>query len=248
LGSDDVNRSWTGRLRGSPLIAVLIIVLGVALLCAGLYVGDRYGQRRAEQRAAATLQPQLGTPEPPGVTIEGFPFLTQLVAGSISEMRVVADQLGETSKAPLILAHAELVMSDVATGDWFKSMTIAHTEGTARIDYAKLSAVAGAPLTYGGEGRLEIVVKTTVVGREVEAVITGSPRLNAKEQTMTLSDAKISVEGVNLPDFTAQALLAALLRPIPLKGMPLGLTVTKVVAVEDGMHVELAGDNLTVSS
>ena len=62
---------------------------------------------------------------------------------------------------------------------------------------------------------MEIVVNTTVVGREVEAVITGLPRLNAKEQTMTLSDAKIAVAGVNLPDFTAQALLAAVLRPIP---------------------------------
>jgi len=30
--------------------------------------------------------------------------------------------------------------------------------------------------------------------------------------------------------------------------MPLGLTVTKLVAVEDGMHVELAGDNQTISS
>jgi hypothetical protein len=125
-------------------------------------------------------------------------------------------------------------------------MTIAHTEGAARIDYAKLSAVAGAPLTYGGEGRLELVVKTTVFRREVEAVISGTPRLNAREQTMTLSDAKISVEGVNLPDFTAQTLLAALLRPIPLKGMPLGLTVTKLVAAEDGMHVDLVGENLKV--
>jgi hypothetical protein len=79
-------------------------------------------------------------------------------------------------------------------------------------------------------------------------VISGSPRLNAKEQTMTLSDARIAVAGVNLPDFTAQALLAALLKPIPLKGMPLGLTVTQIVAAEDGVHVDLAGDNLTVSS
>ena len=243
-----MNRSWTSRLRGSPLVPVLIIVVGVALLGAGLYVGDRYAHRRAEQRVAATLQPKLGTPQAPQVTIEGFPFLPEVASGSIGEMRVVADQVGETTKSPLILAHAELVMTDVATSDWFKTMTVAHTEGTAGIDYAKLSAVAGAPLTYGGEGRLEIVVKTTVVGREVEAVITGSPRLNAKEQTMTLSDAKISVEGVNLPDFTAQALLAALLRPIPLKGIPLGLTVTRLIAVEDGLHVDLVGDKLTISS
>jgi hypothetical protein len=246
LESDDVNRTWITRLRGSPLITVLIVVLGVVLLGAGLYAGDRLGHRRAEQRVADTLQPSLGTPQPPQVTIEGFPFLTQVVSGSIGEMRVLADQLGETNQSPLILAHADLLMTDVATVDWFKTMTIAHTAGTARIDYARLSAVAGAPLTYGGEGRLEIVVKTTVVGREVEAVITGSPRLNAREQTMTLSNAKISVEGVNLPDFGAQALLAALLRPIPLKGMPLGLTVTRIVAAEDGLHVDLAGDDLKV--
>jgi hypothetical protein len=241
-----VNRSWTSRVRGSPLVVVLIIIVGVLLLVAGIYAGDRYAHQRAEQRVAAELQPHLGTPQPPQVDIEGFPFLTQVASGSIGKVRVVADQLGETSKAPLILAHADLVMTDVTTNDWFKTLEVAHTEGTALIDYAKLSSVAGAPLTYGGDGRVEIVVKTTVVRREVEAVISGSPRLNAKEQTMTLSNARIAVAGVNLPDFTAQALLAALLKPISLKGMPLGLTVTQIVAAGDGVHVDLAGDNLTV--
>ena len=79
-------------------------------------------------------------------------------------------------------------------------------------------------------------------------MITGTPRLNAKEQTITLSDARISVAGVNLPDFTAQALLAALLRPIPLKGIPLGLTASRITAAEDGVHVDLVGDNLTVAA
>ena len=95
---------------------------------------------------------------------------------------------------------------------------------------------------------MEIVVKTTIVRREVDAVITGTPRLNADEQTMTLSDAKISVAGVNLPDFTAQALLAALLKPIPLKGLPLGLTVTGISAAEDGVHLAVVAENQTISS
>ena len=54
----------------------------------------------------------------------------------------MADQLGETTKAPVILAHADLVMTDVDTNDWFKSMKVAHTEGTARLDYTKLSSLA----------------------------------------------------------------------------------------------------------
>ena len=53
------------------------------LLLAGLYVGDRYAHRRAEQQVAALLQSQLGTPQPPTVDIEGFPFLTQVAADSI---------------------------------------------------------------------------------------------------------------------------------------------------------------------
>jgi hypothetical protein len=248
LGSNDVNRSSNSRLRGSPLVGVLIIILIAGLLVAALYVGDRYVHRRAEQQIAQLLQTQLGTPQPPMVNIEGFPFLTQVAADSIDRVHVAADQLGETTKAPLILAHADLFMTDVDTDDWFRSMKVAHSEGSARLDYAKLSSLAGAPFAYGGEGRVEIAVNTTVVRREVEAVISGLPRLNAKEQTMTLSDAKIAVAGVNLPDFTAQALLAAVLKPIPLKGMPLGMTVTKIVAAEDGLQVNLVGDNQTIQS
>jgi hypothetical protein len=248
LGSNDVNRSWTSRLRGSPLVGVLIIILIAGLLLAALYVGDRFAHRRAEKQTADLLQTQLGTPQPPMISIEGFPFLTQVAADSIGRVHVVADHLGETTKAPLILAHADLLMTDVDTNDWFRSMKVAHSEGTARLDYAKLSSLAGAPMAYGGDGRVEIAVHTTVVRREVEAVITGLPRLNAKEQTMTLSDAKIAVAGVNLPDFTAQALLAAVLKPIPLKGMPLGMTVTRIAAAEDGLQVDLVGDNQTIPS
>ncbi len=219
-----------------------------ALLCAGVYLGDRYAQRRAEDRVATALQPHLGTPERPQVDIQGFPFMSQIITGSVGKIHIVADELGMTNNAQVILAHADLVMTDVVTKDWFKTMKISHTDGSALLDYTRLSALAGAPLTYGSEGRVQIVHKTTVFGREVDAVITGTPRLNADDQTMTLSDAKISVAGVNLPDFTAQALLAALLRPIPLKGMPLGLTVLSIEAAEDGLHLALTGDNQTISS
>jgi hypothetical protein len=234
--------------RASPLVATLIIVLVVALFGAGLYFGDRFAQHRAEQKAATALQPRLGTPQPPQVDIEGFPFVTQVASRLIDRIHIVADQIGTTNDALLSLAHADLVLTDVATNDWFKTMNISHAEGTALLDYAKLSSLAGAPMTYGSDGRVELDIKTTVLGRDVEAVVSGTPRLNAKEQTMTLSDAKIAVAGVNLPEFTSQALLVALLKPIPLKGMPLGMTVTRITAAEDGVHVDLVGDNLAVSS
>ena len=243
-----MNRTRPRLEWASPLVAILIIILALVLVGAGLYFGDRFAQHRAEQRAATALQPRLGTPEPPAVEIEGFPFLTQVASRSIDRVHVVADQLGTTDETVLALAHADVFFNDVVTNDWFKTMTITHAEGTALLDYAKLSSLAGAPTTYSTDGRVELVMKTTVLGRNVEAVVGGTPRLNAKEQTMTLSDATVSVAGVNLPEFTAQALLAAVLRPIPLKGMPLGMTVTRITAAEDGVHLDLVGDNLAVSS
>jgi LmeA-like phospholipid-binding len=232
----------------SPLVAILIVILGVVLVGAGLYFGDRFAQHRAEQRAATALQPRLGTPQPPRVEIEGFPFVTQVASRTIDRIHIVAEQIGTTNEALLSLVHADLVLTDVVTEDWFKTMKITHAEGTALVDYAKLSSLAGAQMTYSSNGRVELVMKTTVLGREVEAVVSGTPRLNAKEQSMTLSDAKISVAGVNLPEFSSQALLAALLNPIPLKGMPLDMTVTRITAAEDGLHLDLVGDNLAVTS
>jgi hypothetical protein len=43
-------------------------------------------------------------------------------------------------------------------------------------------------------------------------------------------------------------LLAALLKPIPLKGLPLGLTVTGISAAEDGVHLAVVAENQTISS
>jgi DUF2993 family protein len=246
LWTSAVHRSWTNRMRGSRAGHTLIIIL--LLLGTGLYIGDRFAHSHAEQRLSATLQSRLGTLRPPSVDIEGSPFLTQVAADSLRRVHILADQLGETTEAPLIFAHVDLIMTGVESGDWFNRLKVAHTEGVGRLDYAKLSSVAGAPLTYGGQGQLELTVKTTIIGREYEVLISGLPRLNAKEQTMTLSDAKISIAGVNLPNFTGQALLAARLAPIPLRGLPLNLTAIKVSAAEDGLYVDLVGDDVTVSS
>ena len=73
-GSDDVNRLWARLGRGSPFVGVLIIIMILALLCAGLYAGDRYANRRAEHQAAKTLQSELGTPALPQVDIRASPF------------------------------------------------------------------------------------------------------------------------------------------------------------------------------
>lgn len=233
--------------RSSALPALLVVVLVLALIGGGLYLADGYTERRAEREAAVALQQQLGTPTPPAVDIEGRPFLTQVVARSVGTVRVVADNIPATGDGTLPVAHADLVLTDITSTDWFASMTVSHAEGTARIDYAALQGVAGVPLSYVGNGRLQILSTATVVGREVQATIIGAPRLNAEDQTITLSDPEITVAGVDLPGFTADALLRALLKPIPVTGVPLGLRLTSIDPQDSGLYAGVAGDAILIT-
>lgn len=221
---------------------VVLVVLGAAL-----FYADGYTQRRVETGVATDLQRQLGTPDPPVVDIEGAPFLTQVAARSVRTVRVMAQQVGLRSEQTLTVAQVDLVLSDVTTDDWFDTMTASHAEGTARIEYSVLQALAGVPLTYVGDGRVEIVTTTTLFGRDVTARITGRPRLNVNGQTVTLADPEITVAGIDLPEFTAQALLRALLKPIPIGGLPLGLTVTGIDPRDDGIYATVVGDNLPLT-
>jgi hypothetical protein len=223
-----------------PLVAVLVLLGG------GLYLGDGYAEKRAENQAAVELQRQLGTPQPPAVDIEGSPFLTQVAARSIHSVHVVADDVNGTSETLLPIGHADLVLTDVVTADWFASMTVTHAEGTARIDYQDLQRLAKVPLTYVGNGRVRVDATATVVGREVKAQITGTPRLDVEEQTIALGDPHITVAGVNLPGFTAAALLRVLLKPIPITGVPLELRLTSIDPQDSGIHAIVIGDNIPI--
>jgi LmeA-like phospholipid-binding len=233
--------------RRSPLGPLLVVLVVLALVGGGLYLGDRYAEQRVEREVAAQLQSQLGTPAPPAVDIQGRPFLTQVMARSVGTVQVVVDDIPATGDGTLPIAHVDLVLSDVSSTDWFTTMTVSHAEGTARIDYPALQAVAGAPLTYVGNGRLQIVQTATVVGREVKAEITGRPELDAEAQTITLTDPEITVAGVDLPGFTADALLRALLKPIPVTGIPLDLRLSSIDPQEGGLYAGVVGDNIPIT-
>lgn len=228
-----------------PVLLVVVLILG--LLAGGLIVADGYAERRAEQESAAELQRQLRTPELPSVDIQGDYFLPQVATRSLDAIRVVLDDIPAAEDGYLPVAHADLLLTDVTTTDWFASMMVAHAEGTARIDWSALPSVAGAPLRYVGSGRVQVEPTTTVVGREVRATITGIPQLDAQAQTITLTDPKVSVAGVDLPGFTADALLQALLEPIPVTGIPFELRLTSIDPQESGLYAGLAGDKIAVT-
>jgi hypothetical protein len=235
--------------RGGRAAAVaFVVVLVVAALAAlGLFFGDRYAGERVERDASSQLQSELGTPDAPSVDVQGWPFLTQVVGRHLRSVRVVTDDIPQSSRSAVPVAHADLVLSDVTTDDWFQTMTARHAEGTARLDYPALASVARVPLSYVGKGRVQVKSSSSLVGVPVDATVTGTPQLDAGAQSITLADPELTVAGVDLPGATADVLLRTLVKPIPVTGLPFGLRLTSVTPEDDGLHVGLEGDGLELS-
>jgi DUF2993 family protein len=237
------------RPRSGPLPWLVALLLVVGLLTAGFVVGDGWAKDRVEQQVADQLKVSLATPDRPRVSIDGFPFLVQVVTRDVRSVRVAADRVSANSDAGLLpIAHTDLVLTDITSPDWYKTMTAGHIDGIALVTYEDLTRLAGVPITYVNDGRVEIQVTAQVLGVDVRAKITGKPRLEPNEQAMTLADPTIAIADVSLPNLTAQALLRALLKPIPLEGVPLGLKLSAITAEEDGVHLAVNGDNVPLRS
>src|SRR5215207_2118307 len=144
------------RRHRSALTFVGVVLLLAGLLAAGLYGADRWAQNGVERQVAKNLHSALATPSEPQVSIDGFPFLTQVATRNIRQVHVVADDVGATGENALSLAHVDLLLSEVMTTDWFQTMTASHIEGTGLIDYAVLERVATVPVSYAGDGRIRV--------------------------------------------------------------------------------------------
>ena len=225
----------------------IVFVLVAAVLAAVFYGADAYAHGRVQREAATQLQGDLGTPAPPSVEIGGKPFLTQVVGRRIGEVHVVADDVGQTNGAALVIAHVDLTLHDLTTTDWWKTMTAARADGTALVGHDALRQAAGVPLTYVGNGRFSIDANQSLYGLTVSAKVTGGLALDVDRQTISLSDPTVEVAGYTLPDVVAEQLIKAIVKPIPLDGIPLDLRVTSVDAQDDGLHVGLAGTDIPIS-
>lgn len=232
--------------RRHPVRNLLVVLVVAVLVVGGLFYADSYAQRTVEARVAGDLQTQLGTPQKPQVDIVGFPFLTQVALQSIQTVHVTGDDLGRQNGAQVVVSQADLTLSDVTSDNWFKTMNVAHAEGEAVLGFDQVQALAGVPLAYIGGGRFQIDSTNTVLGYPVKAVITGGLQLDVRDQTITLSEPKMVVADVSLPDVAAQALLKAVVKPIPITGIPFGLTLTSIDVRDDGLHADLTGDNIAI--
>ncbi|MBC3843553.1 DUF2993 domain-containing protein [Streptacidiphilus sp. 4-A2] len=232
----------------------LLIVL---LVLAGLFVvADRVAVNLAQSQVASQIQSSRKLPQKPGVDIEGFPFLTQLLGGKLDEVKVHADSMvvqGTGGVQPVTLQNFQADLKGVKLENNYSTAVADTAVGSALISYANLSsAMQSHPaLSYGGAGRVKVAVTVDVplIGSRH---ISGTAKLTASNGALGVTDVSGITGLSDLPgvgDALVESLAAAAIGPqFQLSGLPTGLEVTQVQAEPNGVLATVAGTGVSLSN
>lgn len=223
------------------LIAVIVIVV---LLVAADRVAAVVADRQVASRVATTYH----LPSKPSVSVQGFPFLTQVATGNYHEIDVSIGQVTSNGvqvnglNARLMGVHAPV--RDLLGGN-SSSISAAQVTGTGTVPLSSVRSrlPQGVQLSQdGGALRMSGTVSYLGVSVPVSAVAS----LGVSPSGITVTPTRISLgSGVNAP---ASAVSGQFRFTVPVTGLPLHLTVTSVSVTPSGVQVSVSAANVAFTS
>jgi hypothetical protein len=213
------------------------LLIVVPLLIGVLIAIDRAAVWVAEREIGTRVQSAYGLSARPGVSVHGFPFLTQVASGHYQEIDVsvkaaTADRVRVRDiRARFTGVHAPL---SLLFGQNPGAVTASRATGTALIPYRQIERrlPPGIGLSAAG-GRLH------VTGRTAYGAVAGTVRLAVTRSGISVSPAHLTVGGAS-----AGALAGRFTFVIPVGALPLHLSVTGVHAADDGLVVAAAAHDV----
>jgi LmeA-like phospholipid-binding len=209
-----------------------ILLASVVVLLVLLVVLDRVAVAYAENQAAQQMQSQ-GFPVKPDVTIEGFPFLTQVAARRFNDVHISASNVKE---GPVTLS-VEADATDILLDPGYQSGTITHVTGTGLIGFSSLASAAGiqgaSGLKISAAGGNQVKLSLSVLGLDLSATAT-------IEQTGP-DTFKVHLDSTNgIP----ASLLGPLNYTIHVPALPMGLTIQSVKVTSQGVLLHVTGSDI----
>ncbi len=223
-----------------------LIALGVVIV---LLVGADFAARAvAEQVAATQFQKQGNLSVKPDVTIEGFPFLTQVAAKDLSDVKVGITNLPE---GPVTFSSINATATGIKLNSYaFNNGSIAHINGTAVINFASLGNTLSTE--FGPLGQLldGAGLKLVQAGpNEVKAslnliVTTGS----ATWRITRVSGNQINVRLVSSSGLDPSLLGGIQNKTFSIPALPLGLKLDTLSVTSAGIIGTISGNNVPFGS
>lgn len=214
-------------------------IFAVIVVLILLVIGDRVALAVAENDMADQFVSN-GLPVKPSVTIEGFPFLTQLAARDFRKVDISASNI---PAGPVTITSATGTLNGLHFNSSFNSATVDHMTVTIFVSF---SALAGAGGLGGAAG-----VTITPAGPNLLKITAGIGGVlsDTEEARVTQTGPQqISVQAVNnggaLDGILSQ--FGSFTFHLP-KGVPASLRITGVSLNSQGLTATAAADNAKLS-
>ena len=219
------------RRRRWPWITLLVIVLV-------LVGGDRAANAYAENQMASQVQSSLALSGKPSVTIQGFPFLTQVAARTFNTVDVNASNETAGAAGQLEIASLTATLHGMHIHGT-NSATVDQFNASALVTFTALAHAGGIPqgitLAPAGPNELKATVDILGFSSDATAKVTqvGSNKINVK--ITDFGGVPADVLG-SLTDFT-----------FSIPKLPAGVKIQSISVTQQGLRVTATGQNTTLS-
>jgi hypothetical protein len=219
------------RRRRWPWITLLVIVLV-------LVGGDRAAKAYAEDQMASQVQSSLALSGKPNVTIQGFPFLTQLAARTFNTVDVNASNETAGPGGQLEIASLTATLHGMHIHGT-NSATVDQFTASALVTFTALAHAGGIPqgitLAPAGPNQLKATVDILGFSSDATAKVTqvGNDKINVKITDFAGIPAEVLG---SLTDFT-----------FSIPKLPAGVKIQSISVTQQGLRITATGQNTTLS-
>jgi hypothetical protein len=223
------------RVRRSVMAVFTIIVILILLV-----IGDRVALAVTENQFASSFQSN-GFPVKPSVTIEGFPFLTQLAAKDFNKVDISASNV-PAGPVTISSIHATINGMHISSFSSSASAKVDHITATAVVSFGALAAAGGIG---GGSG-----ITVTPDGKDKLKITAGLGGIISDTEEAQVTNTGQTVSVKILPSNSAVGSLLSSFGSFSFalpKGVPASLQITGVNVTPAGMVISAEAANATFS-